>query len=112
MENDIIRGDIYYVNLPEQPAWSHIQSGCRPCIVIQNDLGNRYSPNTIVIPLTTRHKPKMSTHFLVTETPIKSTGLAESVVTVNKTDLTTYLGHVSDYELNKMNTAIKNSLGL
>lgn len=112
MENDIMRGDIYYVNLPEQPTWSHIQSGCRPCVVVQNNLGNRYSPNTIVVPLTTRHKPKMKTHFIVTEAPIKSTGLAEQLVTVNKADLTTYLGRLSDHEIEQMNLSVRVSLGL
>ena len=102
MNNDLERGDIYYINLPEQPSWSHIQSGRRPCVVVQNNLGNLHSPNTIVVPLTTQHKVPLPTHFIVTETPKKSLGLTEAIVTVNKADLVEYIGHISKEEENNM----------
>ena len=48
------RGDVYLIDLPE-PV-NHIQGGLRPCINIQNEMGNRYSPNLLVYPLTTQLK--------------------------------------------------------
>jgi len=111
-DNSIKRGDIYYVDLPEQPAWSHIQSGRRPCVVVQNNNGNIHSPNTIVIPLTTKHKVHLPTHFIVKETPKTSLGLAEAIVTVNKADLVDYLGHISREEEENMKESLMVCLAL
>ena len=49
------RGDVVYIPLPKV-AGSHVQSGMRPCIIVQNNVGNQYSPTTLVVPLTTTMK--------------------------------------------------------
>ena len=59
-KNEIKRGDIYYVNLPEQNG--HVQGGLRPILIVQNDTGNKYSPTVIGCPLTTREKKKLPTN--------------------------------------------------
>lgn len=56
---EIKRGDIYYADLPYGEG--HVQGGIRPVIVIQNDVGNRYSPTVIVAPL--NHKRKETSSY-------------------------------------------------
>ena len=55
------RGDIYFAEL--NPVQGSEQGGMRPVLVVQNDVGNNYSPTTIVLPITSRlQKPKLPTH--------------------------------------------------
>lgn len=49
------RGDVVYIHLPKIEG-SHVQGGMRPCVIVQNNVGNRYSPTTLVVPLTTTMK--------------------------------------------------------
>ena len=56
------RGDIIFMEMPTSPE-SHVQGGMRPWVVVQNNIGNRHSPTTIVCPLTTKLKRlEMPTH--------------------------------------------------
>jgi len=94
----IRRGDIYYADL--NPVVGSEQGGIRPVLILQNDIGNRYSTTTIVSPLTARlDKPCLPTHVMI---PV-SVGLAEpSVVlleqikTIDKSRSLEYVGHVPD----------------
>lgn len=52
------QGDIFYADLPKDSK--HIQAGFRPVVIMQNDVGNRYSPTVTVVPLTSKKK---STHL-------------------------------------------------
>ena len=54
---EIKKGDVVYVNLGK--AEGNIQGGKRPCVVVQNDVGNKYSPITIIVPLTSQQKQKL-----------------------------------------------------
>ncbi len=54
------RGDIYYADL--RPVVGSEQGGVRPVLIIQNDMGNRYSPTVIFAAITSRHKAKLPTH--------------------------------------------------
>ena len=56
--NDIKRGQIYYADL--SPIVGSEQDGYRPVLILQNDIGNRFSPTTIVAPITST---KPNTHF-------------------------------------------------
>lgn len=49
------RGDVVYIPLPKVTG-SHVQGGMRPCVIVQNNVGNQYSPTTLVVPLTTTMK--------------------------------------------------------
>lgn len=60
---DIKRGEIYYADL--SPVSGSEQGGFRPVIILQNDIGNKYSPTTIVAPLTTAPKKAMPTHVIL-----------------------------------------------
>ena len=65
MERNITRGDIFYANL--DGTIGSEQSGIRPVIVVQNDIGNKYSPTTIIVPLTKKVRLKINqpTHFWI-----------------------------------------------
>jgi len=57
----IKRGDIYYADL--SPVVGSEQSGIRPILIIQNDIGNKFSPTIIGIPITSKVKANMPTHI-------------------------------------------------
>ena len=109
---DINRGEIYYADL--STGVGSEQSGNRPVVIIQNDVGNFYSPTTIIAPLTSRIKTNMPTHVYVElpETARKSVVLTEQVRTIDKKRLGKYVGKISDEELNKIDDALLTSFGI
>jgi mRNA interferase MazF len=114
MPKDIKRGDIYWVDW--NPARGSEQSGLRPALVIQNDIGNKFSPTTIIAALTTAIEKQYP--FLVNVTA-KDSGLPKDstinlavILTVDKTRLTSKCGTLSDDKMSQVNEAIKASLGL
>jgi len=114
MPKDIKRGDIYWVDW--NPGRGNEQSGMRPALVIQNDIGNKYSPTTIVAALTTATEKQYP--FLVKVTA-KESGLPKDstinlavILTIDKTRLTRKCGALSDDKMSQVNEAIKASLGL
>lgn len=120
------RGEVYRCDLGGTIGSE--QCGIRPVIVIQNDKGNKYSPTTIVIPFTTKYKPKyLPTHFtfkFTEETVVDytkahpglssgySTALAEQIQTVDKTRLMQYLGTMTDSFMDELASFICTSLSL
>ena len=89
------------------------QGGLRPVVVVQNNIGNKYSPTTIVAPATTKAKKNMKTHveFDTTESglPMKSTFLLEQLTTIDKTRFMYKVGYVN---MDAIDEAIGVSLGL
>lgn len=64
---NIKKGDIVYVDLDENSIGSE-QNGLRYCIVVQNNQGNKYSPTTIIAPITSKiHKKKLPTHYEISD---------------------------------------------
>ena len=114
MPEDIKRGEIYWVDW--NPGRGSEQSGLRPALVIQNDIGNRYSPTTIVAALTTAVEKQYP--FLVKITaresglPKDSTVNLAAIMTIDKTRLTEKCGELSEAKMNEVSEAIKVSLGL
>lgn len=114
MPQDIKRGEIYWVDW--SPSRGSEQSGLRPALVVQNDVGNKFSPTTIVAALTTAiEKPYP---FLVKVTA-KESGLPKDstvnlavILTIDKTRLRNKCGELSDAKMLEVNEAIKASLGL
>lgn len=96
--------DVIYGEFPEREGY--LQSGYRPGIVIQNNIGNKYSPTLIVIPLTSKLKNlEQATHLLIKrsiENGLKTDSLllAEQITTINKAKAKK-IGHISDRELQK-----------
>lgn len=114
MLKEIKRGEIYWVDW--NPGRGSEQSGLRPALVIQNDIGNKHSPTTIVAALTTAiEKPYP---FLIKVTA-KESGLPKDsivnlavILTVDKTRLTNKCGELSEARMSEVNDAIKVSLEL
>ncbi|GAW92517.1 type II toxin-antitoxin system PemK/MazF family toxin [Calderihabitans maritimus] len=109
------RGDIFYAEL--NPVVGSEQGGTRPVLVIQNDIGNQYSPTTIVIAITSQiSKAKLPTHV---ELPPEKSGLekdsvilAEQIRTIDKSRLKQKVATLGEEEMEKVNRAIEISLGL
>lgn len=111
----IKRGDIYYADL--SPVIGSEQGGIRPVLVIQNDVGNKYSPTTIVSAITSQiNKAKLPTHVEISATEYglnkDSVVLLEQVRTIDKRRLREKIGHFDDDMMEKVNEALKISFGL
>jgi len=82
----ISRGDIIFVDL--DPAKGSEQKGFRPCVVVQNDIANKYSPTTIIVPLTSQISDKKYPTEVIIETnqsklPKKSVALCNQIRTIS-----------------------------
>ena len=111
----IKRGDIYYADL--SPVIGSEQGGLRPVLIVQNDVGNKYSPTVIAAAITSQiNKTKLPTHI---ELYAENYGLAknsvilmEQVRTIDKRRLKEKMGHLDDGLMGKVNDAISVSFGL
>ena len=109
------RGDVYYADL--RPVVGSEQGGIRPVLIIQNDVGNRYSPTVIAAAITSKMgKSKLPTHI---DIPGVNAGLSkdsvillEQVRTIDKKRLKEKMGHLDESTMNHVNTAIQVSFGL
>lgn len=114
MNLNIKRGDVYYAELPN--SQSSAQSGCRPVLVIQNNIGNRFAPTVIIAPLTTRKKRHMPTHvdvMLDCGLNNESTVLVEQIMTIGKEQLSgVCLTRLPESVMDAVNQAIAVSVGL
>lgn len=109
---DVRRGDIYFINLGGSENRGSEQKGLRPCLVIQNDVGNEHSGTIIIVPLTSKIKRNMPTHVNINLNGTESVILCEHIRTVSKERITEYVDSVSDKILNKVNAALLASLGI
>lgn len=112
---NVRRGDIYYADL--SPVVGSEQGGVRPVIVIQNDIGNRYSPTTIVAAITSQiDKAKLPTHIEISANEFgldkDSVILLEQIRTIDKRRLKMRIGHLEGEIMNKVNSGLQISLGL
>ena len=109
----IRRGDIYYADL--RPAIGSEQDGIRPVLVIQNNVGNRFSPTVIVASITSRQvKAHLPTHVNVGKVPgmnSRSIILLEQVRTIDKSRLLDFVGYLRPSAMRRVNRAIEVSMG-
>lgn len=109
------RGDIYYADL--SPVVGSEQGGLRPVLIIQNDVGNRYSPTVIAAAITSKmSKTHLPTHIDIYAEKVglakDSVILLEQVRTIDKRRLKEKMGHLDDNIMNEVNSAIAVSFGL
>ncbi|SDK96107.1 mRNA interferase MazF [Natronincola ferrireducens] len=109
------RGDIYYADL--SPVIGSEQGGVRPVLIVQNDIGNRYSPTVIVTAITSQiNKAKLPTHVEIVASEYGLTKdsviLLEQVRTIDKRRLEEKIGHLDEEMMMKVNEALLISLGL
>ena len=113
MQRIIKRGEIYHANL--NPAIGHEQKGRRPVLVVQNNVGNKYSPTVIVVPITSAKFPFLPTHVTIYSAeclPKDSIAMCEQVRTLDKSRLGNPVGIIEKDTLLKVNTALKVSFAL
>jgi mRNA interferase MazF len=108
------RGDIYYANL--SPVVGSEQGGHRPVLVIQNDVGNKYSPTVIVAAITSQiSKAKLPTHVEISAKQFNldkdSVILLEQLRTIDKRRLKEKITHLSEEVMTKVDEAIRISWG-
>ena len=111
---DIKRGELYYANL--SPVVGSEQGGVRPGLVVQNDIGHRYSPTVIVAAVTSRlTKAKLPTHIELSADTYgldkDSVVLLEQIRTIDKARLLNKIGALDSVRLSEVNKAIMISLG-
>lgn len=109
------RGDIYYADL--RPVVGSEQGGVRPVLIIQNDMGNRYSPTVICAAITSQlHKAKLPTHVALDarkyEIVKDSVILLEQVRTIDKSRLREKVCHLDPEAIKKIDAALCVSLAL
>lgn len=108
------RGDIFYADL--SPVIGSEQGGVRPVLIIQNDIGNKYSPTVIVAAITSQiNKAKLPTHIEISQEyglAKDSVILLEQVRTIDRKRLREKIGHLDDELMGRVNEALTISFGL
>jgi mRNA interferase MazF len=109
------RGDLFFANL--NPVVGSEQGGLRPVLILQNDIGNTYSPTTIVAAITSKIKrAKLPTHVEIKKDFSRldrdSVILCEQLRTIDKRRLNEKIGELSEEIMVKVDVALKISLGL
>jgi mRNA interferase MazF len=115
MRDRINRGDIFYADLT--PNVGSEQGGVRPVLIVQNDLGNKYSPTVIAAAITSKTtKNKLPTHVVLEAEkyglPVTSTVLLEQVRTLDKSRLRSKVGSVNEDAMKYVDAGLLVSFGL
>lgn len=112
--HDFYRGEIYYAYL--EPSFGHEQGGTRPVLILQNDVGNYYSPTLIVTAATTQKRKKpMPTHVElagVEGLPDTSVFMLEVLRTIDKQRIRSFAGKLTPEQMDKIDAALRVSLRL
>ncbi|SKA87973.1 mRNA interferase MazF [Caloramator quimbayensis] len=115
MAQAVKRGDIFYADL--SPVIGSEQGGIRPVLIIQNDVGNKYSPTVIIAAITSQiNKAKLPTHVEISSEEYglskDSVILLEQLRTIDKRRLKDKIGHISDEIMQKVNESLRISLDI
>ena len=110
----IKRGELYYADL--SPVVGSEQGGLRPCLVVQNDVGNKYSPCTIIAIITSRTtKAKLPTQCWISKTcglRVDSMVECEQLRTIDKSRLKQKVGEITEEEMKQVNKCLRISVGV
>lgn len=111
----IKRGDVYYADL--SPVVGSEQGGVRPVLIVQNDIGNKYSPTVIAAAITSQiNKAKLPTHIEISAWEYglqkDSVILLEQIRTIDKKRLREKIGHLDDELMERVNEALGVSFGM
>ncbi|MBQ4071302.1 MAG: type II toxin-antitoxin system PemK/MazF family toxin [Clostridia bacterium] len=112
---NVKRGDIYYADL--SPVIGSEQGGLRPVLIVQNDVGNKFSPTVIAAAITSKMgKARLPTHIDIPATEVGLTRdsviLLEQMRTIDKKRLKEKMGHLDEGTMKGVDSAIQVSLGL
>ena len=105
------RGEVYYIDL--SPTKGSEQGGLRPCVIVQNDIGNTFSTTTIIAPITSAVKKPLPTHCgICYHHGVKGLVLCEQLRVVDKSRIKNKLTTLSAELMEQIDKAIVASLGL
>ena len=108
------RGQVYYADL--RPVVGSEQGGIRPCLIIQNNIGNAHSPTVVIAMMTTQRKNNLPTHVAVSSEDycldINTTILLEQLRTIDKSRIRDFVGRLSEGTMQKVDEALRISLAL
>ena len=112
---NILRGDLYYADLT--PVTGSEQGGVRPVLMIQNDMGNRFSPTVIIAAVTSRQdKHPLPTHVSISPNHCglkeSSIVLLEQLRTIDRVRLREYIGRLTEQDMKQVDHALRISIGL
>ena len=110
------RGEIYYADLRGVVVGSE-QGGIRPVLILQNDIGNKYSPTTIIAAITSRGKKELPTHVQLHMNEVNglskdSIVLLEQIKTIDKKRIKERIGKLSDEEISEVKEALMISVAI
>jgi len=111
----IIRGEIFLANL--EPTKGSEQGGVMPVLIIQNDILNKHAPTTIIVPITSKiYKKEYPTDVIIkkedSRLKVDSTILLNQIRTIDKKRIIKKIGVVDNFTMNKVDMAVRISLGL
>lgn len=114
---DIKRGDIFYADLGITKGSE--QNGIRPVLIVQNDLGNKFSPTVIAVAITTKKKNRLPTHIPINKNECKECNLpkdsiilVEQIRTIDKCRLIKKIGKLDDETMLNVKEALKVSFSI
>lgn len=112
---NIKRGELYYADL--SPVVGSEQGGVRPVLIVQNDVGNKYSPTTIIANITSKDKRSIPTHVNIHKSMENgltkdSTILLEQLRTIDNCRIKGKIGQLNQKDLNNVMDAMKISLAM
>ncbi|MBO6127176.1 MAG: type II toxin-antitoxin system PemK/MazF family toxin [Clostridia bacterium] len=113
--NEVKKGDIFFADL--SPSIGSEQSGTRPVLIVQNNIGNKFSPTVIAAAITSHHKNDLPTHITIKSKECQglkkdSVVLLEQIRTLDKRRLRFKLGSINQNLINQVDKALTVSLGL
>lgn len=116
---DFHRGDLYIADLRYGAVGfdgSHVQGGVRPVVLLQNNVGNFFSPTLVVVPVTSKvwKKPSQPTHYLIRQTKglhCDGIALGEQITTIDRRQCLKYLGRLSRSETDAIKEAAIIAIG-
>ncbi len=111
--DNITRGAVFLAVLKD--SLGSEQRGYRPVLVVQNDIGNKYSPTTVIIPISSKNKIQLPTHINLYEynfLDYNSVALVEQIRVIDKTRLVKCLGKLSDADIKKIELSLMIELSI
>ena len=115
---EVKKGELYFADLGKEKSISNVQKGIRPCLIIQNNVGNKFSNTVIVAPLTSKiKKTDLKVHIEIKKD--KNNGLIENSIvlleqlkTIDKSSLHNKIGVINNQDLKNIDEGLKVSLAL
>ncbi len=108
----IIRGSLFYADL--DPIIGSEQNGVKPVLILQNDIGNKYSPTVLIAPISTKKEKLLSTHVLIRQFDKlrhDSIVMLEQIRVIDKSRLKGYVGVLEKDQMKEVEKALKISFG-